>query len=121
VPARRPIGNNSGSRKFPLTPNRSRSADTHPADLGDTILREAEQHEGAKIRRSGVGHRDVAFYVRAEIRKYTSDELILIDADYEKSAHLAALVVQYRTAAGGRNRDTANSWRPTDRDRKFNP
>jgi len=38
------------------------------------------------------------FYVRAEMRKQTNDKSDLIDADYEKAAHLAALVAPYRHA-----------------------
>ena len=69
-----------------------------------TILREAEQHVGAEyvdqvldclyVLESAMRH----FYVRAEMRKHTNDKPHLIDADYEKAAHLAALVAPYRHA-----------------------
>ena len=36
------------------------------------------------------------FYIRAEMCKHTTDKPHLIDADYEKAAHLAALVAPYR-------------------------
>jgi hypothetical protein len=36
------------------------------------------------------------FYIRAEMRKHTNDKPDLIDADYQKAAHLAALVAPYR-------------------------
>jgi hypothetical protein len=67
-----------------------------------TILKEAEQHVGAKyvdqvldslyVLESAMRH----FYIRAEIRKHTNDEPDLIDADYERAARLAALVAPYR-------------------------
>ena len=38
------------------------------------------------------------FYLRAEMRKHTDEKPDLIDADYEKAAHLAALVAPYRHA-----------------------
>jgi hypothetical protein len=38
------------------------------------------------------------FYIWAEMRKHTNDKPDLIDADYEKAAHLAALVAAYRHA-----------------------
>ncbi len=38
------------------------------------------------------------FYNRAEMRKHTNDKPDLIDADYKKAAHLAALVAPYRHA-----------------------
>ena len=69
-----------------------------------TILKEAEQHVGAKyvdqvldslyVLESAMRH----FYIRAEMRKQTNDKPDLIDADYEKAAHLAALVAPYRHA-----------------------
>ena len=69
-----------------------------------TILKEAEQHVGAKyvdqvldslyVIESAMRH----FYVRAEMRKHTNDKPHLIDADYEKAAHFAALVAPYRHA-----------------------
>jgi hypothetical protein len=69
-----------------------------------TILKEAEQHVGAKyvdqvldslyVLESAMRH----FYVRAEMRKHTDDKPHLIDADFEKAAHLAALVAPYRHA-----------------------
>ena len=69
-----------------------------------TILKEAERHVGAKyvdqaldslyVLESAMRH----FYIRAEMRKHTNDKPDLIDADYEKAAHLAALVAPYRHA-----------------------
>jgi hypothetical protein len=41
------------------------------------------------------------FFLRAEMRKQTDDKPDLIDADYEKAAHLAALVAPYRHARLG--------------------
>ena len=38
------------------------------------------------------------FFLRAEMRKHTNEKPDLIDADYEKAAHLAALVAPYRHA-----------------------
>src|SRR5256885_13754528 len=38
------------------------------------------------------------FFVRAEMRKHTNDKPHLIDADYERAAHLATLVAPYRHA-----------------------
>ena len=38
------------------------------------------------------------FFLRAEMRKHTDDKPDLIDADYVKAAHLAALVAPYRHA-----------------------
>jgi hypothetical protein len=38
------------------------------------------------------------FFLRAELRKHTDEKPDLIDADYEKAAHLAALVAPYRHA-----------------------
>ena len=38
------------------------------------------------------------FYLRAEMRKHTDEKPDLIDADYEKAEHLAALVAPYRHA-----------------------
>jgi hypothetical protein len=38
------------------------------------------------------------FFIRAEKRKHTNDKADLIDADYVKAAHLAALVAPFRHA-----------------------
>ena len=38
------------------------------------------------------------FYIRAEMRKQTNDKPDLIDADYVKAAHLAALAAPFRHA-----------------------
>jgi hypothetical protein len=38
------------------------------------------------------------FFLRAEMRKHTDEKPDLIDADYEKAAHLAALVAPFRHA-----------------------
>jgi hypothetical protein len=69
-----------------------------------TLLKEAEQHVGSKyvdqvldclyVLESAMRH----FYTRAEMRKNTDDKSDLIDADYEKAAHLASLVAPYRHA-----------------------
>jgi hypothetical protein len=69
-----------------------------------TLLKEAEQHVGSKyvdqvldclyVLESAMRH----FYIRAEMRKHTNDKPDLIDADYQKAAHLAALVAPYRHA-----------------------
>ena len=69
-----------------------------------TILKEAEQHVGSKyvdqvldslfVIEMAMRH----FYMRAEKRKHTNDKADLIDADYVKAAHLAALVAPFRHA-----------------------
>ena len=69
-----------------------------------TILKGAEQHVGAKyvdqvldslyVLESAMQY----FFVPAEMRKHTNDKPDLIDADYVKAAHLAALVAPYRHA-----------------------
>ena len=76
----------------------------------DTILKEAEQQVG-EIRRSGFGHCDAAFLHSRGDAQAHQRLAYLIDADYEKAAHLAALVAPYRTAAEGRNWESGNSQR----------
>jgi hypothetical protein len=69
-----------------------------------TLLREAEQHIGSKyvdqvldslyVLEKAMQH----FFIRAEMGKNTSRSQSEVDADYEKAAHLAALVAPYRHA-----------------------
>jgi coenzyme PQQ precursor peptide PqqA len=69
-----------------------------------TLLKEAEQHVGSKyvdqvldslyVIETAMQH----FFIRAEMRKHTNDKPDLIDADYVKAAHLAALVAPFRHA-----------------------
>jgi hypothetical protein len=69
-----------------------------------TLLREAEQHVGSKyvdqvldslyVLESSMGH----FFIRAEMGKNAGRKQSEVDADYEKAAHLAALVAPYRHA-----------------------
>ena len=69
-----------------------------------TLLREAEEHVGDKCTDAVLDSLYVIecsmrhFFLRAEMRKQTDDKPDLIDADYEKAAHLAALVAPYRHA-----------------------
>jgi hypothetical protein len=69
-----------------------------------TLLREAEQHVGSKyvdqvldslyVLESSMGH----YFIRAEMGKNAGRKQSEVDADYEKAAHLAALVAPYRHA-----------------------
>jgi hypothetical protein len=69
-----------------------------------TLLREAEQHVGLKyvdrvldclyVLESAMRH----FYVRAEMGKNAGRNHAEVDADFEKAAHLAAMVAPYRHA-----------------------
>jgi hypothetical protein len=69
-----------------------------------TLLREAEQHVGSKyvdqvldnlyVIESAMRH----FFIRAEMAKNTNMKPEMIDAYYEKAAHLAALAAPYRHA-----------------------
>ena len=69
-----------------------------------TLLREAEKHVGDKYTDAVLDSLYVIecsmrhFFLRAEMRKHTDEKADLIDADYEKAAHLAALVAPYRHA-----------------------
>ena len=68
------------------------------------MLREAEKHVGGKYTDAVLDSLYVIecsmrhFFLRAEMRKHTDEKPDLIDADYEKAAHLAALVAPYRHA-----------------------
>ena len=69
-----------------------------------TPLKEAEQHVGSKyvdqvldslyVLESSMGH----YFIRAEMGKNAGRKQSEVDADYEKAAHLAALVAPYRHA-----------------------
>jgi hypothetical protein len=69
-----------------------------------TLLREAEQHVGSKyvdqvldslyVIESAMRH----FFIRAEMAKNTNMKPEMIDAYYEKAAHMAALAAPYRHA-----------------------
>jgi hypothetical protein len=72
-----------------------------------TSLREVERHVGDKYTDAVLDSLYVIecsmrhFFLRAEMRKHTKhtdEKADLIDADYEKAAHLAALVAPYRHA-----------------------
>jgi hypothetical protein len=69
-----------------------------------TLLREAEQHVGLKytdqvldslyVIESAMRH----FFLRAEMGKNAGRNHAEVDADFEKAAHLAAMVAPYRHA-----------------------